>query len=511
MNAHLAADLLGARFCRENGISPNGFDGTTIDVGVPRNPTQFEELGRTISVLTGYPIRFVEQPPEELRAQIEAAFGPPRSLGEQRTDIEHLWDQILHLALDHRASNILIEYFRAPDGKDAGRVRLDAHGDLDTVLDLDFPLFDRLTAWLLTHSLEGETVSPLVGQRGRLSEHVDGRELNLRLSSFPIYHPSRTGLIKIALRVLRRNEYLPPLDRLGATPDNVRFFEEQMRNPQCTLLIGAAPGQGKSTTFYSLFRSLPMANMNIYSIEDPPEIFFPDITQTPIRRAHGWTYSEALTELLRQTPRFVFVGEILDRAIADIVMTANRRGVAIGSTIHADDALSIIPALRNLNVSPLTISSGLTGLASQRLVQILCPSCRIKAVPQASVLRYLHRLGIGTNKITLYERGPGCERCLQRGILRRVAVIETLTLTSEMLSAVARSDDRDFVTIARGAGYVTMLEEALLLALRGEIAQSALSTFPDSIAHGAPPSPVAENFFARLSALRRTTEDARPA
>jgi type II secretory ATPase GspE/PulE/Tfp pilus assembly ATPase PilB-like protein len=155
------------------------------------------------------------------------------------------------------------------------------------------------------------------------------------------------------------------------------------------------------------------------------------------------------------------------------------------STFHADDALTIIKAMRNFGVETYMLA-GMTALASQRLVQILCTSCRIAQPANPEVLRHLDRLGRTSDGLIVYERGPGCTHCNSRGIVRRVAVFEFVELDLAMRDAIEAGQDRVLAKLAREAGYVTMLEEALIRILAGEIDQRTLDRFPDVDAHAYP-------------------------
>jgi type II secretory ATPase GspE/PulE/Tfp pilus assembly ATPase PilB-like protein len=228
---------------------------------------------------------------------------------------------------------------------------------------------------------------------------------------------------------------------------------------------------------------MPLDELNIYGIEDPPEIYQPRITQTAIKPDQDWTVEEALVEILRQQPHFAFVGEILDPRLAQLFMAANRKSVPIGSTIHAEDALVIVPALRNLDVPSSVIASGMTALASQRLVQHLCTRCRVAVKASTTLVGHLDRMGISdAAEFRVYERGRGCDWCTN-GVVGRSAIFEIVTVTPEMREAIIAGDDRALVVAARKNGYVTMLEHALPRIVRGEIAQSALRDFPNSPAH----------------------------
>jgi general secretion pathway protein E len=416
-----------------------------------------------------------------VRAINERVYGPVEPNTSTLSEIDEIIERIKTTIIDRRASSVFVEYARF-EGEDAGRVRMNLQGDLVEVMRLSFRSYELLANALLGESLSGTTKNTQVGQRGKLSYHVDGRQLNLRLSSVPIYHDERSGLIRLVIRVLRGSAFLPPLDRLGILPHHQRMIRAHIDRALCTMLIGAPPGEGKSTTQYAVLASLPLDVLNVITIEDPPEITFPALTQMPVHTAQDWTTAAALTETLRQEPHLIYVGEMIDYTVAQLVMSANKRGVRMASTVHSDDAIAIPATLRNFGIAPAAIAA-VTALGSQRLTQVLCPQCRLQTEITPEVARHLRRLCVDRMPGRLFDRGPGCPHCKHRGIIRRRAVLEFFEVTEPMRVAIERGDDRELTALARQAGYVTMLEEAIILMLRGEIAQSAINRFPDVSAH----------------------------
>ena len=311
----------------------------TVVVGVAEATP---ELLRAVQHLTGYNVRLVVESAQKLRDQISDIFGLA-PITAAKSDAENIRDLVFEEAARHRASNILFEYSEDDEGTPLGRVRLDVLGDLRTFTTMTPDLYDRLCGILLRDSIDGVQIDRQIGQRGKLVQKVDGRTLNLRVSTYPIYHHETSGIIKIVMRALRRAEFLPSPESAGLLPEQIALLNTILDNPHCTVLVGGPPGSGKSTTFYMMLGILPLDELNIYGIEDPPEIYQPRITQTAIKPDQNWTVEEALREILRQVPDFAFVGEILDSRIAQLFMAANRRSVPIGSTIHAEDALVIVP------------------------------------------------------------------------------------------------------------------------------------------------------------------------
>jgi general secretion pathway protein E len=504
----LASELIGYRRASELGVYPIEYQNGVVRVGYAGTDPQ---IRRHLRLWTKKNVIVEDMTAVNVADGILRVFGAPKTL-QTESAVEEIWRETISRASDLGAANILLEFTTDDQGKEIGRIRLDVDGEISVERHLDRMLYERLVNSVVQRSIHGEAINPQIGQRGKLAVNVDGREVNLRVSTYPVFHPSYDGLAKIVMRVLRRYELLPDLASLGLFPEQIDFLRNAISNPRCTILVGAPPAAGKSTTFYALLGLLDLAAKNIYAVEDPPEIYHPKITQTPIARGRGWDYNEALTELLRQAPDFVVVGEIIDAGVADLSMSANVRGVPLGSTIHADDALAIITALRNLGVTALTIAGGITALVSQRLASKICPSCRISAVPTSRAKHHLQRIGLDTDNLMLFQRGPGCDDCLDRGVIGRIGVFETVGVTRKMRQCIRQQDDDGLLVAARENGYLTMLEQALPLILDGTLGQESLERFPESDAHELAIPRVATHYFARVKAAdivaRRVRQEA---
>jgi type IV pilus assembly protein PilB len=494
----IAGNLVGRSRSESHGVLPLSFANDVLRVGYAGADDR--ALRRKLRQWARCDVQFVPMSSHDISDGLLTLFGPRADLGT-KSETDQIYDELLHRIGDVRASNAFLEFAMLPSGEEAGRIRLDVEGEITVERELSLETYQRLVMSITTQAIQGEALNPQVGQRGKLTVQIDGRELNLRVSTYPIFHPKIAGLQKIVLRYLQQSQFLPELGKLGMTPEQVRVVSNALANPKCTIIVGAPPGQGKSTTFYSMMGLFDLATRNVYAIEDPPEIFYPGITQTPIAPARNWTYEAALTELLRQSPDFVFVGEMLNRDIADLAMSANVRGVPLGTTMHADDALAIVVALRNLGVNPLTIAGGLSVLISQRLVPVLCDFCKVLAKATERLEHHLNRLGWAGHEPTVYTRGPGCDECLDRGVIGRKAIFEIIPITREMRELVRQSQDDALLRLARQEGYVTMLERGVIEVLRGTIGVEALAFLPESDAHELAISPRAKDFLMHLKAV----------
>ena len=143
----------------------------------------------------------------------------------------------------------------------------------------------------------------------------------------------------------------------------------------------APSAPGKTTTLYSCLTRVNDPGRNVMTIEDPIEYHLPGANQVQIDNQVGFTFAAGLRGILRQDPNVLMIGEIRDEETARIGIRAALTGVLVFSTIHAADAASAATALYNFGIPGYTISAGLIGVVSQRLVRTICPYCVVPYRP----------------------------------------------------------------------------------------------------------------------------------
>ena len=83
------------------------------------------------------------------------------------------------------------------------------------------------------------------------------------------------------------------------------------------------------------------------------------------------------------------VGEIRDRETAEIAIQASLTGHLVFSTLHTNDAASAVTRLLDMGVEPFLISSSVLAMMAQRLVRLLCLTCREPYEPRPATRREL--------------------------------------------------------------------------------------------------------------------------
>ena len=301
-----------------------------------------------------------------------------------------------------------------------------------------------------------------IPQDGRAMYSAKGKDIDLRINSMPTVHGE-----KMVLRLLDKSAGSVSRQSIGLEGEDLEKYEALLKNTSGVILIVGPTGSGKSTTMCAMLRQLCSEETNIMTLEDPVEYDIPGVNQCQINEKTGMTFAAGLRAILRQDPDIISVGEIRDGETAQIAVRAAITGHLVLSTLHTNDAVSVIDRLEDIGVEPYLISSALRGVISQRLVRKICPHCKKAYRPNAEELEML---GMPEDSDTVFYRGDGCQECFHTGTRGRRAVFEILTLNSHLRRMVSNKADSETVKeTALREGFVTMKENCRRLVLRGEI------------------------------------------
>lgn len=320
-----------------------------------------------------------------------------------------------------------------------------------------------------------------IPQDGRITIRVEGRQIDLRVSTLPIQYGER-----VVMRVLDRDRSLRRLDELGFSPRNLTTFRWLLQQPNGIILVTGPTGSGKTTTLYAALREIQSASRNIITCEDPIEYELEGINQSNVNEKAGLTFAAQLRAILRQDPDVVLVGEVRDQETAEIACRAAMTGHLVLSTLHTNDAASAIPRLIDMGVEPFLISSSLVGVVAQRLVRTICRQCKQAYEPTPAEIQV-----IGRPVENLY-RGVGCSACGGRGYLGRISVHEILVVDDEIRAlTIQHAPSSQILGAALRKGMIPMAEDGIEKAIQG-ITTLEEVTAKAFISSNAPPIDVLE-------------------
>lgn len=296
-----------------------------------------------------------------------------------------------------------------------------------------------------------------IPQDGRITIKVEGRQVDLRVSTLPIQYGER-----VVMRVLDRDRNIRQLDKLGFSPRNLMAFRWLLQQPNGIILVTGPTGSGKTTTLYAALREVRSESRNIITCEDPIEYELEGINQSNVNEKAGLTFAAQLRAILRQDPDIVLVGEIRDQETAEIACRAAMTGHLVLSTLHTNDAVSAIPRLVDMGVEPFLISSSLLGVVAQRLVRVICPHCKQEYEPTLAEIEVIGR------PVEKLYRGVGCSACGGRGYLGRISVHEILVVDEEIRNLIVQHvSSGQILETALRKGMVPMSQDGIGKAIQG--------------------------------------------
>lgn len=368
---------------------------------------------------------------DDLGLAAPAGKAPKSKAGVQTVDaddrpIVHLVNQILSDAIRIGASDIHVE--PRPNRVDV-RYRVD--GRLRKVGEIPPGILPMIVTRLKIMA-DLDIVEFRVPQDGRVTVHIDDRQVDLRVSVLPNYHGQR-----IVLRILDQSRSLKKLEEIGFNPRNLQDFRALVRKPHGLFLVTGPTGSGKTTTLYAALEELREIATNIMTCEDPVEYDIDGINQSQVNEKVGLTFATQLRATLRQDPDVILVGEIRDGETAKTAMQAAMTGHLVLSTLHCNDAASAIPRLLDMGVDPFLLSTSLIGVMSQRLVRRLCGHCR---QPRAATLEERQLLASYGFPATVLWRPEGCEACSRTGYRARNPVHEIMPITRDLARRIKESE-----------------------------------------------------------------------
>ncbi|MBI3268184.1 MAG: Flp pilus assembly complex ATPase component TadA [Planctomycetes bacterium] len=299
-----------------------------------------------------------------------------------------------------------------------------------------------------------------IPQDGRYTFKMEGRDVDLRVASLPSMHGE-----KLVMRIVNRSQAHISFDDLGMDEEVRRTFFELLRKPEGMLVVTGPTGSGKTSTLYAALNYLQNSERNLVSLEDPIEVEFAGVTQAQVYDHPDFTFASGLRAILRQDPNVIMVGEIRDRETAQIAVQAGMTGHVVLSSLHTNSAPTAIPRLIDMGIEPYLLTASLIGVLAQRLVRVICVSCRVEDHPPEEVVRTLIPNLQGPPP--RFFRGQGCSRCL-KGYRGRIGVFELLVCDEPLQRLVARSaQSPELRQKAREQGMQTLRDDAIRKALSG--------------------------------------------
>jgi len=468
--------LVSEDFARKHSLIPIKKQGMTLHVAMsdPLNIIVINDL----EIVTGYQVEpriateddivtaintyFSKQSAEEAVEEFTKEFEVAEDEIDQnllreinKAPVVRLVNTIIVQAAQSRASDIHIE-----PQEESLRIRFRVDGDLQEVMrpakQTHGAIITRIKIMAKMNIAERR-----IPQDGRIELEVQGRDLDLRVSTIPTIYGE-----KVVIRMLDRSNFLRTVPELGLNETDQGIFKELAKSQNGMILVTGPTGSGKSTTLYALLNELNDSKKNVITVEDPVEYRMKGVIQSQVNHKAGFDFASGLKSMLRQDPDVIMVGEIRDRETAEIAVRAGITGHLVLSTLHTNSASQTINRLIDMQVEKYLLASSIVAIIAQTLVKKVCPNCKLPYMPDASDLATL-----GASNAFDFElfKGTGCSVCHNTGYLGRMAVYEIMqldyTARNMIMDQVNPEDLRNYM---RKTGMKTLQENCREMVLKGE-------------------------------------------
>ena len=485
-------ELLPVDFIKANKVIPLASDGKCITVGMV-NPNDKKTLNAIVYRTGGLRVQAKILTHIEFMTYIEEHYG------QAYKDNTELIKGIEQDALDFDIGDDLNKQVEKELQEKTGNVAKFANKIVTDAIDKkasDIHIEPRLDGYVVRYRIDGvlkqvlaipEKISAAVLTRFKVLSRMDIAEsrrpqdgtftigyktisYDFRINTLPVGNKE-----KMVIRVLAPAQTLSAADRViklqGATEEEHEIIKKMTTAPNGIILASGPTGSGKTTTLYSILKSVNDPSVNITTIEDPVEIKIDGINQSQINAKAGITFASCMRAILRQDPDIILVGEIRDLETLEVAISAALTGHLVLSTIHTNSAATTVTRLIEMGAKDYLVSSTLTGVIAQRLVRHLCPHC--KEAYNAS-LEETKKVILNPEDYdefmqkTLY-RPKGCKECNFEGYKGRLGVYEILPINKEIKKLIAQgAHDIEIEEAAIGIGMKTLQTCCMGHILRGE-------------------------------------------
>jgi type II secretion system protein E len=482
--------ILPEDFIKNNKIIPISSDGKTLILGVvtPVKPDVLKEIiyltGQNPKqlLMTHYEfenslntffseqkketervIKEIESESQEFEVEESLADMVDKQLKDSTGSVAKFVNQIITNAIDNKVSDIHIE-----PRLSGYIVRYRKDGMLQKVLDIPPKVETSVIARfkVLSRMNIAEHRRP---QDGTFSIKYKNGSYDFRINTLPV-----SGKEKVCIRVLAPAVSLNADDKniklVGGTEEDVAKIKNMVSCPNGIILTSGPTGSGKTTTLYSVLKSLNDEDVNITTIEDPIEIKLEGINQSQINAKAGITFASCMRAILRQDPDIILVGEIRDYETLEIAISAALTGHLVLSTVHTNSAAATVTRLIEMGAKDYLVSSTLSGVIAQRLVRRLCDDCKEEFFATHDEAR---QIIANEDEIKEFMKKPiyrakGCNKCDFTGYKGRLGVYEIMAINKEIKKLVALgAHDLEIEEAAVKNGMKTLHQSCLNHILNG--------------------------------------------
>ncbi len=355
-------------------------------------------------------------------------------------EVEKLVNAIILSALNIKASDIHIEPFEDPNGKNSKvMIRYRVDGMLRPAsFSIPWAFRQAIAAKIKIMTNSMNITERRIPQSGRIQIIAKGNPIEFRVEIVPTVFGE-----SCVMRILDRASVRVDIKIMGFLPDTEAKLLQQFagiggkKNFGLVLVCGPT-GSGKSTTLYACLNHVNRPDIKIITAENPVEYNIDGIVQVPVNpdvklgENKKFDFASALRSFMRLDPDVIMVGEIRDEETAHIALEAAMTGHLVFSTIHTNDAPSALERLTQMGLPRFVVANTMKAVLAQRLARRLCKDCKVEADPSPEELAVFEANCVKVKPGAKLFRAKGCDVCKGSGFKGRCGMHELLILNDEI-------------------------------------------------------------------------------
>lgn len=473
-----ATALLTGDQARKYGVIPLRFDKDVLVVASDSQTAMNWQTRDDLQAITRRPVRFACAMKAEVQSRLNMLYRAEAELGElvrdmmedeQAVDIlapvastsdaplVRYVNLLLNQAISDNASDIHVE----PTESNI-RIRFRIDGVLKEMAPAPKEIQSAVISRLKIMS-DMDIAERRIPQDGRLTVMSRDRKIDLRVSCLPTVWGE-----KIVMRILDNTAAQMALPDLGFSPENLTKWRGAYERPYGMLIVSGPTGSGKSTSLYATLHAVARPEVNIVTVEDPVEYRIPGINQIQVNAKAGLTFASALRSILRADPDIILIGEIRDHETAQIAIESALTGHLVLTTLHTNDAPSVITRLTEMEIEPFLVASALECATGQRLARRLCTKCK-RAVEIAAADLAAVQFETPAGITPTFFEPVGCSSCADTGYRGRLAMHEVMPMTESLGKlAVRNASSEEVRRTAISQGMRTLRQDGWLKVAQGQ-------------------------------------------
>ncbi|MFO1484249.1 MAG: ATPase, T2SS/T4P/T4SS family [Verrucomicrobiaceae bacterium] len=352
-------------------------------------------------------------------------------------------------------------------------------GSLGVRVEMPVKLRDRVDAFMLNlMRLAPEERSKRPGISGRFTASYYGRAVGVRYERHRTYRGYH-----VTMRLLDKTHLEARLGMGTLAFDDETLFEleKAMAVPSGIIVMSGPTGSGKSTTLNAMLRELNHPEDNLLTLENPVEDEIPGVTHCDLR--DSTEFKPMIASFMRSDPDVILMGEVRDRESAELAIEAAITGHKVLTTIHTPRASQIIERFQQLGMERWKIAQTLKAACAQRLVKLLCPTCKesIEGISEREI-RLFHLDPSWAKRPLFTHHKEGCADCHGRGYAGRTAILEILPITPKLGDKLAKGEITPYeleAEVRRESGLPSLRDNGLKLMAEGRTDLDALKKVLD--------------------------------